>query len=163
MGKVKPLKVVQWDQPLSWYKLTLTSALLDCHERRFSSAARIFSETHMKNSCVPLYFNPQAGARAVMIQEANGRSGHRNLMAETFKMAAFSAKITARLKVCNAVCKDEHRDMKKLSLPLHSLSSLVTRGRLCCFYSSGHGDCCSMSCLYHQGADYWENEVITEI
>lgn len=37
-----------------------------------------FPETHMKNSCVPLFFNPQAGAKAVIMQEANGRSGHRN-------------------------------------------------------------------------------------
>lgn len=110
----------------------------------------------MKNSCVPLFFNPQAGARAVIIEEANGRSGHRNLMAETFKMAAFSAKITARLKVCNAVCESEHQDMIKSTLRLYSVSSLVTRGKLCCFYRSGHGDCCSTSCLYHQATVCWE-------
>lgn len=66
-------------------------------------------------------------------------------------MTAFSAKSTARLKVCNAVCKDGHQAMTGASVPLHSVASLVIRGGTCCFYWSGNGDCCSRtrSCLWH--------------
>lgn len=148
---------MQWDQPLSWCRLALTSALLcwlPLVEVQFC-CMDFFSDTQ-KNSCVPLFFIPQAGARAVIIQKANGRSGHRNLMSETFKMVAFSAEITARLKVCNAVCEDEHQDMIRSSPPLQSVASLVTRGKLCCFNRGGHGDCCSRSCLYHQATVWWE-------
>lgn len=73
----------------------------------------------MKINYFPLLFSSQTGARAVIIQEAKGRSGHRNLKWQRSQLKA--------QPVCNAGCEDEYEGMIGASLPHHSVTSLVIR------------------------------------
>lgn len=81
----------------------------------------------MKMNYFPLLFSLQPGAKAVITGEAKRRSGYRNLKWQ------LSQRKAQETKVCKPGCKAEHQDTIEVSLPLHSVASLVMGGEVCCF------------------------------